>query len=721
MINRTPSAYIEFKIPEEVWSGVKVEYSHLKRFGCVAYVHSVQDKMSPRALKGIFMGYPQGTKGYRLWLIEEGKSTISRNVVFNEKMLYKEYKGKGVASDAKAKKVTFKADLIQGPTRKNYIFEVGSSSESGNTSEGGVTSSQRRNSDSEESEEESEGQEESLDGYLLARDHVRRQTKPSAMFESGDFVAYALTCADDIVTNEPKSLAEAKRSKDWDKWNASMKEEKASLDKNHTWDIVDRPLRQRVIGCKWIHKLKKGIPGVEDPRYKSRLVAKGFTQVEGVDYNEIFAPVVKHVSIRIILSYVVNVDAELEQMDVKTAFLHGNLDETIYMEQPEGFIKKGDEGKVCLLRKSLYGLKQSPRQWNLRFDSFIKTLGFIRCVKDHCVYMKKLKTGDCIYLLLYVDDMLIAAKNKKNIQVLKKSLSTEFEMKDLGAASRILGMDIVRDREKGLLKLTQNRYIGQVLKTFGMEFCKPVITPTNSQFKLKSLTDKEWLIEMKVMDSVPYASAVGSLMYAMVGSRPDLAFAVGLVSRFMSKPSREHWEAVKWILRYLQGAKDVCLTFKRAGSFDVEGFCDSDYSTDLDKRRSVTGYVFKVGGNTVSWRSTLQHVVALSTTEAEYMALSEATKEGLWLREFCDELGFDSEFFNLHCDSQSAICLAKNPVHHDRTKHIARKIHFIRDIIEMGLVKVLKIHTSLNPADMLTKTLPGSAFEKCLKTLGIVA
>ena len=207
-------------------------------------------------------------------------------------------------------------------------------------------------------------------------------------------------------------MAEARRSKDWDKWNASMKEEKDSLDKNHTWDIVDRPPRHRVIGCKWIHKLKEGIPGVEEPRYKSRLVAKGFTQVEGVDYNEIFAPVVKHVSIRIILSYVVNVDAELEQMDVKTAFLHGNLDETIYMEQPEGYIAKGDGGKVCLLRKSLYGLKQSPRQWNLRFDSFIKKIGFTRCVKDPCVYMNKSKAGDNIYLLLYVDDMLIAAKSR---------------------------------------------------------------------------------------------------------------------------------------------------------------------------------------------------------------------------------------------------------------------------------------------------------------------
>ncbi|XP_048620129.1 secreted RxLR effector protein 161-like [Brassica napus] len=217
------------------------------------------------------------------------------------------------------------------------------------------------------------------------------------------------------------------------------------------------------------------------------------------------------------------------------------------------------------------------------------------------------------------------------------------------------------------------------------------------------------------MDKIPYASAVGSLMYAMVGSRPDLAFAVGLVSRFMSKTSREHWETVKWMMRYLQGAKDVCLIFTKAWHFDIEGFSDSD------KRRSVTGYVFKVVGNTISWRSCLQHVVALSTTEAEYMALSEATKEGLWLREFCGELSFNSEFFKLHCDAQSAIFLAKNSVHHDRTKHVASKIHFIRDIIDFGMVKVLKIHATLNPADILTKSLPGNAFEKHLVTLEVVA
>ena len=219
----------------------------------------------------------------------------------------------------------------------------------------------------------------------------------------------------------------------------------------------------------------------------------------------------------------------------------------------------------------------------MRFDSFIKTAGFKICIKDPCVYLKEDKAGDNIYLLLYVDDMLITAKSKKEISRLKEVLKSEFEIEDLGPAARILGMDIIRDRKKGVLKLSQGKYVKQILRTFGMEFCKPVVTPSNCQFKLRSLTDKEWVVKAKEMDSVPYASVVGSLMHAMVGSRPDLAFAVGLVSRFMSKPSQEHWGAVKWIIRYLQRASEVCLTFTKSGHFEIEGFSDSDYSTDLDK------------------------------------------------------------------------------------------------------------------------------------------
>ncbi|CAL9238501.1 unnamed protein product [Arabidopsis halleri] len=318
--------------------------------------------------------------------------------------------------------------------------------------------------------------------------------------------------------------------------------------------------------------------------------------------------------------------------------------------------------------------------------------GFHRSVNDPCVYHKGSTIDDQIFLLLY----------------------------DLGPATRILGMDIIRDREKGVLKLSQGRYLKQVLRTFNMDDCKAVVSPINSAMKLRSFTQEELIREEPLMSSIPYASAVGSLMYAMIGSRPDLAYAICLVNRFIAKPGRDRWAAVKWILRYLKGATEVCLTFTRSDHMNIEGFCDSDYATDRDRSRSVSGYVFQVGGNTVSWRSSLQHVVALSTTEAEYMALTEAAKEGIWLQKICSELGFDSESFKLNCDSQSAICLAKNSVHHDRTKHIATKVHFIRDLVNDGSVNITKIHTTLNPADMLTKGLPRNAFEKCLVTLKVI-
>ncbi|XP_056848947.1 secreted RxLR effector protein 161-like [Raphanus sativus] len=222
------------------------------------------------------------------------------------------------------------------------------------------------------------------------------------------------------------------------------------------------------------------------------------------------------------------------------------------------------------------------------------------------------------------------------------------------------------------------------------------------------------------MEDVPYSSAVGSLMYAMVGSRPDLAYAVGMGCRYMSQPGREHWSAVKWIMRYIRGALKVNLSFKKGEDFKIRGYCDSDYATDRDCSRSITGYIYTVGGNTVSWRSSLQKVVALSTTEAEYMALSDAVREGIWLKGICEELKLNSGAVEVHCDSQSAIYLARNFVYREKTKHIATKYNFIRDIIADGIVELRKIHTSVNPADMLTKVLPEEKFEGCLAKLGVM-
>lgn len=247
-----------------------------------------------------------------------------------------------------------------------------------------------------------------------------------------------------------------------------------------------------------------------------------------------------------------------------------------------------------------------------------------------------------------------------------------------------------------------------------MHEAKTVNTPIGGHFKLSAVKDASECIDT---ERFPYSSAVGSLMYAMVGTRPDLSYAIGLISSFMSKPGELHWEAVKWLLRYVKGSSDLNLVFTKSKEFRIQGYCDSDFAGDLDKSRSTSGYVFTVGGNAVSWRSCLQSVVALSTTEAEYIALSEAVKEAIWIKGLISDMGFKQEKATVWCDSQSAICLSKNNTFHERTKHVARKYHFIRDIIEDGEVEVSKIHTSRNPADILTKSVPVNKFVAALDLL----
>lgn len=380
---------------------------------------------------------------------------------------------------------------------------------------------------------------------------------------------------------------------------------------------------------------------------------------------------------------------------------------------------EGKENQVCKLKKSLYGLKQAPRQWYKKFDTFMTNTGFSRCHGDHCCYFKKLGTSYLI-LLLYVDDMLVAGSSMDEIVNLKAQLSKEFAMKDLGSAKKILGMRISRDRARGKLKLSQEEYVKKVLKRFNMENAKPVSTPLASHFKLSSERNAVTDEEQSYMASVPYASAVGSLMYAMVNTRPDIAHAVGVVSRFMANPDKEHWEAVKWILRYLKGTTDLALCY---GGSDIclQGFVDSDLAGDIDSRKSTTGYVFTLGSAAVSWVSRLQRIVTISTTEAEYVAATEACKEMVWLRSFMKELGKEQDKCRLFSDSQSAIHLAKNVAFHSRTKHIDIKYHFIRSLLEEGQFTLEKIHTSENPADMFTKVVTVGKLKACSASVGLQA
>jgi hypothetical protein len=338
------------------------------------------------------------------------------------------------------------------------------------------------------------------------------------------------------------------------------------------------------------------------------------------------------------------------------------------------------------------------------------------------VYVKRL--GDnFVILTLYVDDMLLIGNSRKMIKTVKGLLAKQFEMKDLGAANYILGMHIKRDRAQRRLWLGQKKYVEGVLKKFNMSDCKPIGTPMSVGVKLSAEQSPKDDEEKEQMARIPYASAVGSLMYAMVCTRPDIAHAVGVLSRYMSNPGKEHWVAVKRVLRYLRGTSDYALCFggkEESMVLDVEGSVDANWGGDIDSRRSTSGYVFNLFGGPVSWMSKRQSVVALSSTEAEYMALTHAGKEAIWLQRLCSEFGFKRRrSVQLKCDSQSAIHLAKNPAYHSRTKHIDIQYHFIREKVDEKVIHLEKVDTKVNCADFLTKAVSLEKFKWCSSELGM--
>ncbi|KAH9686018.1 hypothetical protein KPL70_014192 [Citrus sinensis] len=354
-------------------------------------------------------------------------------------------------------------------------------------------------------------------------------------------------------------------------------------------DLVDLPPNRKAIGNKWVFQIKHKADGTIEI-YKARLVMKGYTQQEGVDYEETFSPVVRFASIRLILAIVAHLDLELHQMDVKTAFLNGELEEEIYMAQPQGFVIKGQERKVCKLKMFIYGLKQFSRQWNLKFHQAVISYGFRMIEEDHCVYVKRSK-GDFTILSLYVHDTLLAANSKEFVKTVKDWLYSNSDMKDMGEKTYILGVKIFRDRSRKLLELSQEPYIKKILERFNMVDCKPMDTPITKGQSLSLDMCLKTPQEKERIARVPYANAIGNLMYAIMCTRPDISYVVRLVSRYQLNPGQKHWNAIKRILAYLKGTTDYSLCYQGSG-LRIVGYLDADWGGDLNERKSTSGYAF---------------------------------------------------------------------------------------------------------------------------------
>ncbi|KAK8705107.1 hypothetical protein V6N13_048715 [Hibiscus sabdariffa] len=493
--------------------------------------------------------------------------------------------------------------------------------------------------------------------------------------------------------DEPKTYQEAVSSPDSEKWLEAMRSEMDSMSDNQVWTLVEPPEGIKPIGCKWVFKKKTDMDG-NVQTYKGRLVAKGYRQIHGIDYDETFSPVAMFNSIRILLAIAAFHDYEIWQMDVKTAFLNGKLEEDVYMTQPEGFVTPENAGKVCKLQRN----EDEP-----------------------CVY-KKFSGSIVSFLILYVDDMLIIGNDIPTLQSVKAWLSSCFSMKDLGEAAYILGVKIYRDRSRRLLGLSQSTYIDKVLKRFNMEASKKGFLPMTHGISLSKEMCPSTSQERERMSQIPYASAIGSIVYAMICTRPDLSYALSMTSRYQANPGEGHWVAVKNILKYLRRTKDVFLVYGGEEQLSIKGYTDASFQTDKDESRSQSGSVFRLNGGAVSWKSSKQDTVADSTTEAEYIAASEAAKEAVWIKKFVTELGVVpsiSDALELYCDNNGAIAQAKEPRSHQRSKHILRRFHLIREIIDRGEVEICKVHTDDNITDPLTKPLSQQKHDRHTQSLGI--
>ena len=520
------------------------------------------------------------------------------------------------------------------------------------------------------------------------------------------------------MEDDPTSFEEAMRSENSSKWLEAMEEEMRSMKANKVWDLEIIPKGAKTVGCKWVYKTKLDSQGNVE-RYKARLVAKGFTQREGIDYNETFSPVSCKDSFRIIMALVAHYDLELHQMDVKTAFLNGDLEENVYMAQPKGFVMEGNERMGCRLKKSIYGLKQASRQWYLKFDSTIRKFGFKENVEDNCVYAK-FKDGKFIFLILYVDDILLASSDVSLLLETKKFLSSNFDMKDLGEASFVLGIEIHRDRNKGILGLSQKTYIEKVLKKFGMHKCSPSPAPIVKGDRYGDFQCPRNQYELDQMKSVPYASAVGSLQYAQVCTRPDLAFVTGLLGRFQSNPGIEHWKLIKKVLRYLQGTKGLMMTYRRSDLLHIVGYTDSDFAGD--DRKSTSGYVFTLAGGAISWKSSKQTVTTSSTMYAEFVACYEATGQVNWLKKFIPGLKVVDDInrpLKLYCDNEPAVTYAHNNKSSGAAKHIDIKYYVVKDKVRDQIISLEHISTAKMLADPLTKGLPPNVFREHVAGMGL--
>ncbi len=693
--NRVRQKKDDGKTPYEKWYKREPTNDHLRVFGCTAWykMKGSKPKFEPRGAKGIFMGYAPEAKGYKVWNIKENRMLIARDVVFDETQFPAKdgiLNKQGIPSEESPLTLWMRPQ-IEIEIADDQAPDI---SQEGNESEDEKTSSGEEQASAEEEVQISETQE------MRPRLHSRSGREIKTPLWRKDYCAAANADKSDakryVLEGDPQKLEEAYASPNREAWIERIDEEFDNMLRNEVWEFVKKPIDRRVLKTKWTFKTKTDEMG-KPVRYKARLVALGNLQKPGIDFNYTYSPVVKARTVRTLMALAVENKWEVHHIDVKAAYLTAELKEEVYVQLPEGLIEYMERGGnmgnlpsldelrsgrwIIRLCKCMYGLHQSWRAWNETIDAHLISLGLKRCKADPCVYYSEELR---IIVTTYVDDLLLFGK-RQEVDHMKKLIAAKFEIRDLGKATLVQSMRIKQMPKT--IEIDQEMYSRQILTEFGMQECKGASTPLPICMKYDRATDEEIL---PPDEASRYRTAIGSFMYLVTGTRPDLAFATTYMSQFCSRPSRDHWNGVKHMLRYLKQTVATKLTYTKTEK-GIQVYSDADWATDPTDRKSFSGYVILLANGTTSWCSRKQTCIALSTTEAEFIAISEATKECIWQQNLLTEINqgkYGKKPTTVFADNQGAISMAVNHIASERTKHMQLKKFFVQDACDVGIISI---------------------------------
>ena len=536
-------------------------------------------------------------------------------------------------------------------------------------------------------------------------------------------IDYALAT---VGTTEPRTLAEAMVCPDAAKWLEAAYAELQAHVTNGTWELAQLPPGKCAIGSWWVFKVKRK-PDSSIDKYKGRVVAQGYSQIARIHYGEVFALTARMAAMRAVIAQAAIEDLELETVDISMAFLNGDIDREIFMKIPEGLEVDGEPALgedpkrwVLRLLKGLYGIKQGPEIWVLKLHSVLTEIGFEHTDCDYSVYIYR-RDDVKVILPIHVDDLLIASNSRDAIQKVKSDLAAQFKIHDQGPATSILGIKIERDRPNRSISLSQPGYIESILEQFSMSECNPVHMPMIENQKLLTSMSPDTPERQAEMKAYPYRELIRKLLYLAIATRPDIAYTIGVLCRFVENPGMEHWRAAKHVLQYLKGTINMKLVYLLQSSPDLfTTFSDANLSGNPDNSRSTGGFAICISRGTTQWGSRLQPHVSLSSCESEYTTASKVSCEILWMRYLFEELGYDMTRPSLlFVDNKSAIQVLKHPEHQSTMKHVHRAYHWIREQVEQRTIAVCHIPGDENPADIFTKPLGRIKFVKFWEMLGL--